>query len=161
MKIVAPLPPNMAKPCRGCGAVKPLADFRKSQSTRSGRGARCRRCTSRQSVDYARRNAEKRRVYSRAYHAQNPERVLKWNLRKYRGMAIETYKAMLDSQGGACAICTKPFGGAKLSRPHVDHCHQSGVVRGLLCGRCNSMLGFAGDAPSVLASAAGYLRRGN
>jgi len=53
------------------------------------------------------------------------------------GVTDEAYEALLDAQGGGCAICgAKP----KTRRLHVDHDHATGKVRGLLCHRCNRAL---------------------
>ena len=64
-------------------------------------------------------------------------------------------------QGASCAICksTEPCM-KNAGRLYVDHCHETGEVRGLLCFRCNTMLGNAGDSPEVLRLAAEYLENG-
>lgn len=79
--------------------------------------------------------------------------------RKY-GITEREYWRMVDSQGGVCAVCgceppdTKHSGGKKL---HVDHDHESGRVRGLLCISCNRGLGLLKDSASVLGAASAYL----
>lgn len=71
------------------------------------------------------------------------------------GISIETYEQMLRNQEGRCAICpTLDIKGKPL---HVDHDHETGQVRGLLCRRCNNMLGMAGDSVEILGSAMSYL----
>lgn len=60
---------------------------------------------------------------------------------------------MLDRQGGACAICLQ----VRTETLHVDHCHATGAVRGLLCGACNRALGLLNDDPGLIRRAADYL----
>ena len=84
----------------------------------------------------------------------------KRNLLLKYGLTIEEYAALLEKQGGVCAICrnTEDYMiGETLASLAVDHCHATGVIRGLLCTRCNQMLGKARDNVSVLRSAATYL----
>jgi hypothetical protein len=88
-------------------------------------------------------------------------RNLRSNLRRY-GVTPEWYGAKLTEQGGRCAICgrTPPVDGVKsASRLHVDHCHDTGDVRGLLCNRCNPGVGYFGHDPALLEAAAAYMRR--
>lgn len=87
------------------------------------------------------------RAYSRAHgHAMK--------LKKY-GLTPEEYDVILESQEGACAICgSLPPNGMHLS---VDHNHNTDVVRGLLCSKYNTMLGFANDSSEVLLRASAYL----
>lgn len=78
-----------------------------------------------------------------------------WLLRNY-GLTIEDYDALYDAQGGKCKICgtSQPRGRGGF---HVDHCHQTGIVRGLLCTTCNMMLGLAKDNKETLMKAIEYL----
>jgi hypothetical protein len=65
---------------------------------------------------------------------------------------------MFNAQHRGCAICNcKTAGG--MGNFHLDHCHQTGRIRGLLCDRCNKMLGMAKDRPEILRAAAKYLER--
>ncbi len=76
------------------------------------------------------------------YHASKhkyKERDRAANLWRQYGITLAQYDEMLTRQGGTCAICKKP---PKVKRLHVDHCHSTGRVRGLLCGSCNGRLGW-------------------
>jgi hypothetical protein len=70
--------------------------------------------------------------------------------------AINKYEELLKSQNGACAICSVAF--TETPKPHIDHCHTTNHVRGLLCGACNRGLGQFKDIPEALERAAQYLR---
>lgn len=74
---------------------------------------------------------------------------------KFRGHPItrKEYEAMVIEQGGLCGVCGAP------SDLHIDHCHVTGEVRGLLCPHCNRMLGQAKDQPGTLRAGAAYLER--
>lgn len=67
------------------------------------------------------------------------------------------YKRLLVVQGFVCAICGKPHEENKNKRLHVDHCHTTGAVRGLLCPACNTAIGKMKDSPDRLRAAADYL----
>ena len=68
---------------------------------------------------------------------------------------------MTADQNGLCAICGRePNGKGGHARLHVDHCHASSKVRGLLCGNCNTMIGLAAEDPQVLLAAVEYLTNG-
>lgn len=106
-----------------------------------------------------------------AQRLREPARVAESNLRSHLkqrfGMSLEEYHYLHADQGGRCAICrdeiqrdSLPGGGAGLDgRAHVDHCHTTGMNRGLLCSRCNLGLGHFLDSPRLLAQAIVYLRR--
>ena len=99
---------------------------------------------------------------SHRWHEENRERVLKnrkANARRrvlaQHGLTEDQYNEMVEAQDGVCAICERPCDVAgKLS---VDHCHETSRVRGLLCKRCNSGLGFFREDIDLLARALAYL----
>jgi hypothetical protein len=89
-----------------------------------------------------------------------------WNERShayflnYRyGITLEQYNALLEEQGGRCAICRVDEPGGSLTKWAVDHCHNSLKVRGLLCTACNMGIGQLGDDPARLRAAADYIER--
>lgn len=107
---------------------------------------------------------ERQRTYDREYQARRrlePEFRQRRNefemVRKY-GLTMADFDALLASQGGVCAICKGSRSGPGV-RFHVDHCHKSSKVRGLLCSRCNTAIGLLQDDPLIAESAAAYLRR--
>lgn len=91
------------------------------------------------------RNRERVRTTQRAYERSLPSEVLAhWRLRKKYGISFADYTALLQGQGGVCAICGKP---PKAVRLCVDHCHVTGKVRGLLCRNCNHNLSVFDNKP--------------
>lgn len=78
-----------------------------------------------------------------------------WIKRKY-GITLEDYWRIFEIQLGTCAICNTSEQNGK-GMFHVDHCHKSGEVRGLLCAKCNLLLGHAADDTRILESAIRYL----
>ena len=68
------------------------------------------------------------------------------------GITREEFDEMVAAQDNSCAICD-----VEMDPPHVDHCHKTGSVRGLLCKHCNLGLGHFRDDPSTLATAIDYL----
>ena len=116
-------------------------------------------------LDYGRKyyatesgRAKARAGVARYHQSEKGKRQLAGQvLRKY-GMTLEDYSALLERQGGTCALCaaTHSHGRARLS---VDHCHETGVVRGLLCMLCNRKIGQFNDDPEKLRAAIRYLER--
>jgi len=76
-------------------------------------------------------------------------------LRRKYGLTVDDYNARLSAQGGGCAICRKEQDGGK--KLVVDHCHETGVVRGLLCDGCNQAIGRLGDNSRSVQRAVSYL----
>jgi Recombination endonuclease VII len=74
------------------------------------------------------------------------------NLKRY-GITEAQFQAMWERQHGLCDICTKPLP----ARPHVDHDHRTGRVRGLLDWWCNRLLGTHRNTPMMFRNAARYL----
>ena len=107
------------------------------------------------------KKAKQRECMSRS-RAANPQRTLEKNreywLRHKYDMSMDEYHAMLFAQEGKCGICQQrpPFDVALA----VDHCHDTGLVRGLLCRTCNTGIGHLKDSPELLRRALQYLTDG-
>jgi hypothetical protein len=162
------------KVCSICGETKPLEDFYRANGTRDGHRGECKSCNraakrERYAADpekyvamvrrWQQANAQRMRDYRRQRNAQ-PEVKRKarnaYFLRTY-GVSAEDVDEMLDAQNGRCAICgAKP---SRLASMHIDHDHEHGHLRGMLCLSCNQGLGQFRDDPALLLRAIVYLRQ--
>ena len=88
--------------------------------------------------------------------AENPSIYKERRLKQEYGMTVADVERMLEDQSGKCLICED---GIDMTTRHVDHCHDAGFVRGLLCGECNMGLGKFKDSTERLRKAADYLQR--
>lgn len=91
----------------------------------------------------------------RCYDCRKPEKSAMDRLAKY-GITDQEFQAMLLAQSNRCAICQNVFKTSKST--HVDHCHNTGRVRGLLCHDCNTGIGKLRDSVDLLQRAIDYLR---
>lgn len=145
------------KTCIRCGKTKPLDEFNRARKAKDGRRSECRKCDREARQAYYVANRTERKAAARAYRAANKEKARASDLRRGYGLTLEDYDEMLGAQGNACAICgmTPEENGKRLS---VDHDHETGAVRGLLCNRCNTGLGWFRDNLALLRSAGNYMR---
>ena len=135
------------KVCTRCSRKRLLSSFHKDKRRPDGLGSQCKDCRA--------RVAKKR--YSRAAVRRNEiERATRRNLRVKYGLTAEDYNKMSADQHNVCAICQLPDERRRLA---VDHCHQTGQVRGLLCDRCNRGIGYLRDSAEIALAAARYLAR--
>lgn len=123
--------------CKRCGEVKSATEMADRWSRHV-----CKACYSATGNQWQRDNPE-----AAARHKRNHHLLLKF------GITLVEAEAMLVAQGGVCAVCA----GEIADRPHVDHDHATGEVRGILCFGCNVGLGSFGDDPTRLRQAAAYL----
>jgi len=103
-------------------------------------------------------NKERLKAAAIAHAKANPEQTRCAKLRRNYGITLAEYDEMLEAQGGRCKIeaCRTDVPGGH-GRFHVDHNHETGKIRGLLCHRCNIGLGHFRDSPHLLQSARDYL----
>lgn len=104
------------------------------------------------------RDKNREKVRARRLTPEQKERKktyrTKARCKKY-GLTTDQYEQILEDQANVCAVCTKSFG----KTPHIDHDHETGAVRGILCHHCNTALGLLKDSPELLLRAVMYLRR--
>lgn len=142
----------MNRVCTKCGEAKPEARFPMDR-TRGRRVSRCQDCSNATTKAWRSRQPDYDRNRYQATKLETRERHL---VRKY-GVTLADYARMLKEQGGGCAICGLPESDAYKGSLHVDHCHATGAVRGLLCRGCNHILGHLKDDPELLRSSIQYL----
>lgn len=102
---------------------------------------------------------EANRERSRNWQINNVDRRRDAHLRQHYGITLEQYNAMLAEQGSVCAICHKDGTTGRGGRLHVDHDHETGAVRGLICNHCNNGLGHFLDNPDTMRSGAEYIEK--
>lgn len=144
-----------SRECGTCRQVKGYADF-SPRGEKDGIAlykSKCKPCCATQ---------------ARGWYGRHTERGLtnrrRLQLKQDYGITPEQYADLLAAQNGACAICRKPesvMRAGKVMRLPVDHCHETGRVRGLLCHRCNRAIGLLGDDVEVLRAAIDYLEKGS
>lgn len=149
-------------PCVMCGVPLPWSGKgRAKERCEPCRKEHARRTGAERSLAWIAANPERAKEKQRKGYIRNADAIRARSLadhykRKY-GITVEDRDRMLDLQGGKCAICSGgPNGKGGL---HVDHCHKSNRIRGLLCHSCNTLLGLAGDDPARLEAAAEYVRK--
>lgn len=138
------------KVCTRCKVGKPVAEFFVDKRTGNPR-PRCKTCHAEEVTARNRTNRERDREKNRKAAKRSHSR------QRFR-MEPEEYDKTLASFGDRCGICGQPETRAGRKGLCLDHCHKTGRIRGALCSRCNSMLGFAHDDPELLERATNYLR---
>lgn len=124
------------KICTKCEIEKDEDEFHRHPATKDGLDPRCKECK------------------SRLYLARS-EDAFGESLRKY-GLTLHEYTELIEAQGGVCLICRR--NPEEMNRRFaVDHCHETGRIRGILCTACNSGLGMFGEDPDRLRRAIAYL----
>lgn len=97
--------------------------------------------------------------YQKAYRADDARKRQARSSKYFKayGITVDEYEDMLAAQGERCLVCDRHESQSAKGRLHIDHCHETGKVRGLLCSNCNTALGLAGDDPARLVALAAYL----
>lgn len=148
------------KTCKVCGELKPADLFHKHSSGKFGVRGDCAACVTKYTKEYRTKNRDSIRAKKRQAHKNNPDLKRKHYLKSEYGMTIEEYEIKLASQGGACAVC-KSTSPKCIQHKHlyIDHCHATGKIRDILCGRCNAAIGQAEENPERLEDLAAYIRK--
>ena len=137
---------NRFKICSKCGTNVSINNYYKNKRNPSGIGSLCKDCCKR--IDATRNPL---RIYTKEWKANNRESRLK----RLYGINQAVFEKMFEIQGKCCAICKTEV--PNCNNWHIDHDHETNLVRGILCKNCNIMLGEAKDNPDILRRAAQYL----
>ncbi len=162
------------KPCSICKCFKTTNEYYKDKSRKDGLSNKCKVCVYAYTRGWSKRNPEKVLKSSRDWRARNPEKDWaftskwrknnkerhkeshqKWYLKHKYNLTLEEYRTLVAAQNNECAICRLPA----TKTLAVDHCHSSGLVRGLLCKQCNFILGFSKDSIEILKNCISYLEK--
>ena len=145
---------SLTKICTRCKVEKPMESFYNYKASKDGRSYRCKDCDKIQGKAYRERHKERDRVNRR-----NESRR-----RKY-GLSEDGYNKIIEYQNDTCPICLRHLTHGwgqfhKATKAVVDHCHDTGITRGILCTQCNKGIGLLKDDPDFLLRAIEYLKSG-
>ena len=131
------------KRCSLCGELKLISEFYDSKRARSGKRSSCKDC-----------------IHKKTHSSVGKFSKFRGRIKRKYGLTTVEYDAQLKLQSGVCAICGNletSLQNGEVQRLGVDHNHLTGRFRGLLCTRCNTLLGMAGEDPHILQRAIQYL----
>jgi hypothetical protein len=132
----------MTKICNKCHIEKDVTEFHKNKVNEDGFQHRCKSCKKKYDVEW------------RKHRDKTIERNSNYK-RKY-GITIEDYNKMFEEQHGCCVICGRHQTEMKEILA-VEHSHETGKVRGLVCNRCNIIIGFFEDYPQLIITIKNYI----
>jgi len=158
-----------SRKCFSCKIIKDINDFCKNRRNKCGYNYKCKNCCSITRKEYTKNNKEKlKKNYHEKYREKNliysktplaRERAKKSRLKTRYGLSVEDFERMKDSQKGVCAICKLPETFKQNFDLSVDHNHDTGQVRGLLCNRCNVSLGLMQENINFLENMIEYIKK--
>lgn len=156
----------MMKFCHKCQTEKSPDSFGKDKWRPDGLTTACKKCRNSASVSYRKKNPDivkkindAKREYRKEYYRtpEWQEKLRRSHLKSKFGLTQEDYERMLRDQNGVCLICKQYRTQSNKNYLHIDHCHDSGKIRGLLCYYCNAGLGWFQDNTEYLNGAIQYL----
>ena len=149
----------MDKKCKKCELIKDVSEFPKNSAVKGGLENWCKACKK----EYY-NNLQCKENHSKSHRKYRSTSAFKrhihnYNLKKRYGITREEYDIILTDQGLGCAICG--YKGLLTAKKNlsVDHNHETGTVRGLLCQKCNTGLGNFQDDPEIILKALTYLTK--
>ena len=144
--------------CSICKIKKNSADF--SLKNNGCLSSFCKSCSREYQKNYREKNKDILKEKKKNYHSQTKDYRRWYTLKVRYGITKDDYNKILHSQNGKCAICENTKSGHRnTDEMVVDHCHKTNKVRGLLCNRCNTLLGLIEDNPNFINNVSNYLNK--
>jgi hypothetical protein len=145
---------HQRKQCSKCKKIKDISEFSKHTRTKGGLKYECKECANYRAKAHYRESILK--------HHKDKRKRKYINLNSKYGVEENIYEEILREQDGKCAICgnreTAKHHNGEVKSLAVDHNHDTGEIRGLLCQKCNVGLGHFKDNPTLLQNAIAYLQ---
>ncbi|HEY5234946.1 MAG TPA: endonuclease VII domain-containing protein, partial [Rhabdochlamydiaceae bacterium] len=136
------------KKCYKCKEIKNTKEFNKNKNTKDGLYPECKGCRLIGCTAWKRKNKQKVNKAASSRRRADPDKFRDLYLRNTYGITLKKYETMLELQNFVCAICSNHNGNRNM---FVDHCHETGIVRGLLCCRCNFGISHFEDSLKIMA----------
>lgn len=145
------------KTCSRCKRRKSLAEFYAEARNRDGSASACKGCYRVKEKDYRDKNRKAISARGKKYYSENRVKI-RADQRDYRyGLAPGDFNGLFAEQRGLCAICKEVPGGK--NGPCVDHDHESGKIRAILCSNCNTSIGLLKESSVLAQQVASYLKQ--
>lgn len=141
------------KQCPKCGETKLISAFSNSRGRKDGKQVYYKPCKAADNKEWGDKNPE----YYKKWRGDNKDKIKSSQLKRIYGISLEDYSVLLEEQENKCKVCGKHEVDHHQSL-HVDHDHNTGEIRGLLCTNCNIGLGYFKDNLTSLSNAIQYLR---
>mgnify|MGYP001496370973 CR=1 FL=1 len=163
------------KTCSKCKNNFNLDFFHKDKSKKDGLSSSCKECSLKTKSNYRKRKRKYLSAMSMEYYKNNKDVILQQYRDKYKnndewrnrkkntqlikeyGITLDDYNNLLEKQNYKCAICGRNFKDA-IKGLYIDHNHETGKIRGLLCLQCNSAIGMLNENINTLTKAISYLK---
>ena len=142
------------KCCGKCKLYKDESEFHRGAQNPDGLQYDCKACRSEAAKFRYLTNLNRIKQSTSEWKSKNLSKIQARRRFKKYSMLPGQFAQILDLQGGRCAICK-----TEMANPHIDHNHQTGEIRGLLCKNCNWLLGHAKESVEILLGAVTYLRK--
>jgi hypothetical protein len=143
--------------CSRCKKTLLKTEFHRNSRHKNGASTFCKQCQIQCTKEWQRKNSKKWNEYQKAYYHKNYEKLSRDRRRRHAktkfGISLEEYEQYCSQP--CCEICAVKFDSK--NKPHLDHCHASGHIRGVLCASCNRGLGHFKDNSTSLQQAIAYL----
>lgn len=150
----------MTKNCPHCKTIKSTEHFSKDKNRPGGLSSWCRQCVSTDSKKRYKADPQKNLAASKQWRQENPLNKIIYELRTRYGLTLDEFNSMRAIQNNCCAVCLIAENELS-SRLHVDHCHNTNKVRGLLCSNCNTALGLLKENEKIILALLKYLKKAN
>ncbi len=141
------------KTCTKCQTEKPLSSFHKDVHGAMGVKSRCKDCLRESFKQNYQAKKSEYAARNRQFRIDNPDYERSRHRLYTHGVTDQQFTELLTRQEYRCAICKKPVD----KSAHLDHNHETGKIRGVLCSNCNRGIGHMQECPSILSSAIQYL----
>lgn len=152
------------KRCSKCKEIKSFSEYFKQTNGKHGLKSYCKECCKIYNLEWYHKNPENAKESKKRWVDANKDKRKEYQIKykdrqresqyqRHYGITTQDYEEMFSNQNGVCAACGNP----QTKRLFVDHSHETGEVRGLLCHNCNAALGHAKDNVKILNNLIGYL----
>lgn len=134
------------KTCNCCNQTKSTTEFYKNKAKADGLTIYCKECSKEKERTVYKKNPQIKKFRNKKHILESAE----------KSITFETFTRMLHEQDNKCGICE-----CVMETPYIDHNHNTGLVRMLLCHHCNTMIGMAKENKNILENAIKYIEKFN